>query len=106
VAKEKEEKQKVIELMDGYVCIVDRLSWALAREKGIRKDGKVDYKYYGYFNGFSGVLRQLGRELSYDALPDGSTSLVGAIRYISESNNRLIEFINEKFPDYEVVRKE
>ena len=105
MAKEKEEKQKIIELMDGYVCIVDRLSWALAKEKGYRKDGKISYKYFGYFNGFSGVLRQLGRELSYDALSDGSTRLDAAIRRISESNNRLINFICERFPDYEVVRK-
>lgn len=103
--KEKEEKQKIIELIDGYVCIVDRLSWGLAKERPSKKSGKMAYKYFGYFNGLSGVLKQLGRELAYDSIADRSTSLSEAINRIVESNNRLTKFIEETFPEYE-VRKE
>lgn len=103
--KKEKEKQKVIELMDGYVCLVDRLSWTLAKRVGVSKDGSPRYKYYGYFSDLSGVLKQLGKEIIVDGLPDGSPAISEALRTISESNNRLIKFIEDKFPDYEVRKK-
>ena len=103
--KKEKEKQKVIELMDGYVCLVDRLSWTPAKRVGVGKDGSPRYKYCGYFSGLSGVLKQLGKEIIVERLPDGSPAISEALRTISESNNRLVKFIEDNFPDYEIKKK-
>ena len=103
--KKDSDKQQVIELIDGYVLIVDRLSWSLARETGKNKKGDPVYKYFGHFGSVEKALKQLGRELVYDSLKNDCSTFVTLCTRIVESNNRLENFIRESFPEYEVVKK-
>ena len=103
--EEERERPGVIELIDDYVLIVDRLSWSLARQKGVDKHGKPVYKYYGYFGSAEKALTQLGRELVYDRLKNGRSTFATLLNHIAESNTRLENFIKDAFPDYEVRKK-
>ena len=92
---EKTEKTKVIDLMDGYVCVADGLSYSLAKRK-MRKEGKVEYEYVAYYGTLQSVLKHLGMELAYNSLKPSQT-LSEAVTAIRDSNERVAKKIDELF---------
>ena len=92
---EKTEKTKVIELMDGYVCIADPNSYSLARKK-TRKTGAVDYEHIAYYASLQSVLRRMASCLAYDSLK-GTQTLSEAMTAIRDSNERVAKKIDEIF---------
>lgn len=102
--KGKQEEAKIIELIDGYVCVVDQLCWTLAK-KVKRKNGEECTNNISYHNSLESVFKALGRRMSVDALKSGSQSIPQAVQTICESNSRLEKLIEDSFPDFEVRKK-
>ena len=102
--KGKQEEPKVIELIDGYVCVVDQVCWTLAR-RAKKKNGENYFQNISYHNSLESVFKALGRRMSVDALKSGSQTIPQAIQTISESNSRLEKLIEDSFPEFEVRKK-
>ena len=99
--EEKNELRKEIELLDGWVCLVDTYSYSLAKKR-TNKKGETVYDTKSYHASLCGALNALGGELARESVKNGSQSLVEAVRHISESNARLMEFIQDSFDHIEV----
>lgn len=102
--KGKQDAPKVIELIDGYVCVVDQLCWTLAK-RAWKKNGDEYFVNISYHNSLQSVFKALGKRMSVDALKSGSQTIPQAIQTISESNSRLEKLIEDSFTDFEVRKK-
>ena len=98
------DKQTIIELLDGYVCLVDRLSWTLAK-RVVSKSGKESYRYIAYTGSLESVLKKLGEEITVDSMKGGSLTLSDALLACQRSRLRLEKFIEENLPQYEIKKK-
>lgn len=87
----------MIELMDGYVIIVNDMDYALARKTNYvnPKTGRTKYDYIGYFGTVQAALERLVDIYTRLALKDGVHTLAEAVTVINETGERVMKMLHE-----------
>ena len=87
----------MIELMDGYVIIVNDMDYALARRTNYvnPKTGRTKYDYIGYFGTVQAALERLVDIYTRLALKDGVYTLSEAVATMNEVGDKVRKMLHE-----------
>ena len=85
----------MIKLFDDWVILVDEYNYTLAEQRGFRKDGRPEYKTYGYWGSLEDAIKGFRQQLIRSRLKQRDATLSEALRIIQESNAVIENLIKE-----------
>ena len=85
----------MIKLFDDWVILVDEYNYTLAEQRGFRKDGRPEYKTYGYWGNLEDAIKGFRQQLIRSQLKQRDATLSEALRIIQESNAVIENLIKE-----------